>query len=82
MVFCIVYPNGQGGLNILSPTGVLSLEETAKRDVPAGLPYKIVPLSDLPPDSAFASAWEMDFSTPDGHGIGHQEWDNKHGEVK
>ena len=47
----------------------------ALKDVPAGTPYLIVnPATDLPPDFDFFEAWEADFSTPDGHGIGADAW--------
>ena len=32
------------------PTGALSIEDTAKKDVPTGVKYKIINISDLPSD--------------------------------
>ena len=55
----------------------LTLEEIAAKDVPAGKPFKIVDVADLPSDYTFFNAWEGDFSNPDGHGIGlagQQRW--------
>ena len=52
----------------------LSIEEIARKDVPAGVPYLIVDESDLPDDHTYFNAWEADFSNPHGHGIGHEAW--------
>lgn len=71
----IVYPNGEYlGLVIPAPECELSLEEIARKDVPKGLPYKIVAKADVPTDWSFRDAWETDFSNPDGYGIWHDEW--------
>tara|TARA_A200000159_G_C7269263_1_gene316475 strand:- start:483 stop:716 length:234 start_codon:yes stop_codon:yes gene_type:complete len=40
----------------------LSYEEVAKKDVPKGLPYKIINESELPSDLSFIDAWEDDFT--------------------
>ena len=56
----IVYKNPLGGVAIISPTGEMSLEATAKKDVPTGLPYKIVDVSDIPDDRTFFDAWDID----------------------
>lgn len=69
----IIYPNGNG-IAIVIPTGELSIEEVARKDVPAGMPYLIVDDSAIPPDRTFRDAWEADFSVPDGHGIGADAW--------
>lgn len=71
----IIFPNDNGGISALIPTGELSLQETAKKDVPAGKPYKIIDVTTLPPEAAywdqFFDALEHDFSDRDG--IGGQE---------
>ena len=64
----IIYQN-ETGLSVITASGVLSLEETAKKDVPAGVKYKIIDVSDLPNDRDFRNAWEYDFST-DFDGVG------------
>tara|TARA_R100000329_G_scaffold91388_1_gene76348 strand:+ start:358 stop:567 length:210 start_codon:yes stop_codon:yes gene_type:complete len=64
----IIFPN-ETGVSVISPTGDLSLEETALKDVPTGVKYKIIDLSDLPADRDFRNAWEFDFST-DFDGVG------------
>ena len=57
------------GIAVIIPTGDLSVEETAKKDVPTGVKYKIINASDLPKDRDFRNAWEYDFST-DFDGVG------------
>lgn len=72
----IIYPNPDilGQICVILPTGELSIEEVAKKDVPQGLPYKILNRSDLPDTKLFRDAWECNFLNPDGHGLGHKEW--------
>jgi hypothetical protein len=70
----IIYPNDDGGVSILIPTGELELAEVARKDVPAGVAYKIVDVADIPTDRTFRGAWEADFSSPDGVGIGADAW--------
>jgi hypothetical protein len=48
------------GIAVIIPTGELSAEETAKKDVPTGLPYKIVDVSEIPADRTFRNAWDID----------------------
>tara|TARA_B100000902_G_C26435224_1_gene493405 strand:+ start:107 stop:316 length:210 start_codon:yes stop_codon:yes gene_type:complete len=64
----IIYPQ-ETGIAIITPTGELSLEETALKDVPSGIKYKIIDASDLPQERDFRSAWEFDFSK-DFDGVG------------
>jgi hypothetical protein len=56
----IIYPNDEGGVSILIPAAEcgLTIEEIAAKDVPAGKPYKIVDVSDIPTDRTFRDAWE------------------------
>lgn len=71
----IIYPT-QDGIDIIipAPECKLSVEEIAKKDVPAGVPYKIIETADVPSDRTFREAWEADFTNPDGHGIGADAW--------
>ena len=64
----IIYPQ-ETGIAVITPTGELSLEETALKDVPSGVKYKIIDASDLPEDRDFRNAWEYDFNT-DFDGVG------------
>ena len=64
----IIYPN-ETGIAVIIPTGELSLEETALKDVPSGVKYKIIDSTDLPTDRDFRNAWEFDFTT-DFDGVG------------
>jgi len=56
----IIYPNTEDGVSILipSPNWKGTIEELAIKDVPAGLPYKIVDVSEIPSDRTFRNAWE------------------------
>jgi hypothetical protein len=56
----IIYQNTEGGVSILipSPNWKGTIEELASKDVPAGLPYKIVDVSEIPSDRTFRNAWE------------------------
>jgi hypothetical protein len=54
----IIYPNDDGGVAIVIPTGELSIEEVIAKDVPQGKPYKIVDVADIPTDRTFRNAWE------------------------
>ena len=57
----IIYPN-ETGIAVINPTGELSVQETAKKDVPSGVKYKIIDDSNLPEDREFRDAWEYDFT--------------------
>jgi len=70
----IVYQNDEGGVSILIPTGEIAIEEVARKDVPAGVAYKIVDVADIPSDRTFRNAWEADITEPDGVGIGADAW--------
>ena len=70
----IIYQNAEGGVTILIPSGEIAIEEVARKDVPAGVPYKIVNVADIPEDRTFRGAWEVGITEPDGVGIGHDAW--------
>ena len=56
----ILYPTDDGGVAIIipAPDCGLTIEEIAVKDVPAGKPYKIVDVSDIPTDRTCRDAWE------------------------
>ena len=55
----IIYPTDDGGVAIIIPSDCgLTIEQIAAKDVPAGKPYKIVDVSDIPTDRTFRNAWE------------------------
>ena len=70
----IIYPLPDGGIAVIHPTGALPIADVAQKDVPTGVPYRIVPSSTLPADRSLRDAWVADFSAPDGHGLGHAAW--------
>ena len=55
----IIYTNNDGGISVVIPTGELSIEEVAAKDVPAGTPYEIVEDDAIPSDRTFRGAWVM-----------------------
>lgn len=69
----IVYPTADG-IAVIIPTGELSIEDVAAKDVPAGTPYRFIDSDDLPQDRDFRAAWDADFTDPDGYGIGAVAW--------
>jgi len=75
----ILYPNSEGGICVIIPTGELPIEDVCQKDVPAGTPYLIVEDDAIPSDRSFRNAWEADFSNPDGYGIGADAWFAKQG---
>ena len=60
----IIYKNENGGVSILHPTdealSFMTIDEIALKDVPTGLPYKIVDDSEIPTDRTFRDAWTVD----------------------
>ena len=54
----IIYPTDDGVAIIIPTDCGLSIEEIATKDVPAGKPYKIVDVADIPSDRTFRNAWE------------------------
>jgi hypothetical protein len=56
----IIYPTDEGGVAIIVPAPEcgLTVEEIAAKDVPAGKPYQIVDVSEIPSDRTFRNAWE------------------------
>jgi len=53
----IIYSTKKG-IAIIHPTGELSIEEVAAKDVPAGVSFRIVDESEIPTDRTFRNAWK------------------------
>ncbi len=70
----IIYPIDNGGVAVIIPAGALPVSEVARKDVPAGIPYRIVDEADIPADRSERDLWTADFSEPDGYGIGAEAW--------
>ena len=66
----------EGGVAIVIPPedSQIPIEELARKDVPAGLPFLIVEDDVVPTDRIFRGAWTADFSEPHGYGIGAEAW--------
>ena len=60
----IIYPTDDGGVAIEIPAPEWlakegnTMEVLAEERVPAGTPYKIVDVTDIPSDRTFRNAWE------------------------
>jgi hypothetical protein len=52
----IIYQSESGGVAVIIPTESVEL---ALKDVPEGVPYKIVEEADIPSDRFFRNAWVM-----------------------
>lgn len=57
----IIYPTPEGGVAIVvpAPNCGLTIEEIARKDVPAGVQYRIVDAAEIPDDRTFRNAWEF-----------------------
>ena len=66
----IIYINDESQLSVITPSGDLTVEKTALKDVPTGVKYKIIEDTDLPPDRDFRNAWEYDFDKNGHDGVG------------
>ena len=74
MSLVIIYPS-DSGIQVLHPkVGRLPITEIARKDVPAGVPFRIIPATDLPESANYREAWTADFTNPDGEGIGAEAW--------
>ena len=60
----IIYKTDEGGTAVIIPSDNAlqshTIQEIAEKDVPAGKPYKIVSVDDIPSDRTFRNAWEVD----------------------
>ena len=58
----IIYKTVDGGVAVIVPTSEWleshSIEELAAKDVPAGVDFQIVDVTDIPSDRTFRNAWE------------------------
>jgi len=63
----IIYKTDEGGAAVVIPTEKSlqshTIQEIAEKDVPAGKPYKIVSVDDIPSDRTFRNAWTVDEAT-------------------
>ena len=57
----IIYKNADGTIAIIIPANCgLTVEQIAQKDVPTGLKYKIVNVSEISSDRTFRDAWTID----------------------
>ena len=56
----IIYKNTDGTIGIIIPANCgLTVEQIAQKNVPTGLSYKIVDVSDISSDRTFRNAWTI-----------------------
>lgn len=58
----IIYETQEGGVAVIipSPECDLTIEEIAAKDVPEGVEYHIVDVSEVPSDRTFREAWSWE----------------------
>ena len=58
----IIYETEEGGVAVIIPTSEcgLTIEEIAAKDVPEGVSYHIVDVSEVPSDRTFRGAWSWE----------------------
>ena len=56
----IIYQTDEGGVAVIVPAEEcgLTIEAIAAKDVPQGVPFKIVEADTIPSDRTFRNAWE------------------------
>jgi hypothetical protein len=58
----IIYPTDDGGVAVIIPSPEYlaehTIEDLAAKDVPAGKPFQIVDVANIPSDRTFRNAWE------------------------
>lgn len=64
----VIYSGFDGVCRVVIPSGELPVVVVARKDVPQGIPYKIVPPDAIPSDREFRGAWEAVITDPDGYG--------------
>lgn len=61
-----IFKGEDGGVVVGIPSPeclqLYSIEQIARRDIPSGVPFKIVNVSDIPTDRTFRNAWEINES--------------------
>ena len=78
----IIYKNLDNSVGVLIPTkealNFATIEQIAEKDVPKKLPYKIVPVEDIPTDRTYREVWQWDDTIePDGFGGESNEFDSE-----
>jgi ribosomal protein S12 len=58
----IIYKSSNGLVRVLVPADNtdMTVEEIAQKDVPTGVKYKIVDVSEISSDRSFRNAWDID----------------------
>lgn len=63
----IIYQNEDGGVSIIAPSqkyvDLYGIQAIAIKDVPSGVPFKIIDVTDLPVDKSERDQWTVDIAT-------------------
>lgn len=72
----IIYQNTDGTNGLILPLLAegSTVADVALKDVPVGCPFLIVDESEMPSELQYHEAWDVDFSDPDGVGLGYDGW--------
>ena len=70
----IIFRN-QTTISIIHPLDRgMTIQEIARKDVPFGVPYRIIDAAQIPADRTYRDAWIADLSIADGVGLGSHRW--------
>ena len=70
----IVYKDADKNIHVRYAWSDYSALAQGEMDVPIGQPFIIMDQSEIPTDTSFADAWDVDLNPPDGFGIGYAAW--------
>tara|TARA_B100000123_G_scaffold201843_1_gene151804 strand:- start:40 stop:369 length:330 start_codon:yes stop_codon:yes gene_type:complete len=70
----VVYKDSDGNIHVRYAWSDYSAVDQGEMDVPIGKPFIVLDQSDIPTDTSFADAWDVDLSSPDGVGKGYDTW--------
>ena len=70
----VVYKDSNGNIHVRYAWSDYPAVHQGEMDVPIGQPFIVLDQSDIPTDTSFADAWDVDLSSPDGVGKGYAAW--------
>ena len=70
----IVYKDSDENIHVRYAWSDYGAVDQGEMDTPIGQPFIVLDQSDIPTDTSFADAWDIDLSSPDGVGKGYEAW--------
>ena len=70
----VVYKDSDGNIHVRYAWSDYPAVHQGEMDVPIGQPFIVLDQSDIPTDTSFADAWDVDLSSPDGVRKGYAAW--------